>query len=475
MVAYSTSFAADTRWLVVVALRVSDVLAVIAAGVLAYWARHGTLSIPDLYLAAMLLAAFLTAIYMHFANLYSFTNLATFSLQFGTVTAMWGAVFVTLIALAYFTRVSDDYSRFWVVTWFTISLVIFGALRIALAYQVERWARRGEIDINVAVVGAGDFGRRLIKYLDSRSASGIRIVGVFDDRKTRVTDEIEGYPVRGDIDDLLEYIRDHRVDEIIVALPWRAGEQLHSLIGRLQTVAADVKLCPEEVSLEIPNLGYGEVAGLPMLKLSERPLSGWKLLAKALEDRFLAAFMLLALTPVLLLIAMAVRMTSPGPVFFRQKRYGFNNNEFTVLKFRTMRNDPESKNTEAGQVRQATRNDPRITRLGAFLRRTSLDELPQLLNVLRGEMSLVGPRPHAVAHNEEYSTVINEYLSRHRMKPGITGWAQVNGFRGETQTLDLMRQRVQFDLYYIENWSVLFDFRILLMTLFVGFINRNAY
>ena len=470
MAAYSTSFAADTRWLIVVALRLSDVLAVLLCGIVAYWARHGTVSIPDLYWAAMALAAFLAATYMHFANLYSFSNLVTFSLQFGTVTAAWGAVFVTLFALAYFAQVSDDYSRFWVVTWFTVSLVVFGLLRVALAYQVERWAKRGETDINIAVIGAGDFGRRLIRHLDSRENSGIRIVGIFDDRADATADPIDGHPVRGDIDDLLAYIRDHRVDEIVIAMPWRASEQLRGLVARLRTVAADVKLCPEEIALELPNLGYGEVAGIPMLKLSERPLSGWKLLAKAVEDRVLATVALLVLSPVMLLIALGIKLTSPGGVFFRQTRYGFNNNEFVVLKFRAMRNQQDN-----GHVEQARRNDPRVTRIGAFLRKTSLDELPQLLNVIRGEMSLVGPRPHAVAHNVEYASVINEYLSRHRMKPGITGWAQVNGFRGETQTLDLMRQRVQFDLYYIENWSVLFDFRILLMTLFVGFVHRNAY
>ena len=232
-----------------------------------------------------------------------------------------------------------------------------------------------------------------------------------------------------------------------------------------------MKLCPEEISLELPHLGYGEVAGIPMLKLSERPLSGWSVFAKGLEDRILGVCLLIAFSPLLIAIALAIKLNSRGPVLFRQKRYGFNNNEFWVLKFRTMRAAPASdKNVE-----QAKRGDPRITTVGRILRRTSLDELPQLVNVVRGEMSLVGPRPHAVAHNEEYATVINEYLSRHRVKPGITGWAQINGFRGETQTLDLMRQRVQHDLYYIENWSVLFDLRILVMTLFVGFVHRNAY
>ena len=474
MATYSKSFAPDTRRVIVLGLRIGDVAAVLVAGGIAYWLRHDTLNVPEDYWVAILLGAFLAAIYMHFANLYTYSNLASFSLQFGAVTAIWGGVFVTLIALAYFAHISDNYSRFWGVTWFTLTLILFGAGRVVLAYQVERWARRGELDINVAVVGAGDFGHRLVNYLDGRKTAGYRIVGVFDDRRTRVPDEVEGYPVRGTVDDLLAFVRSNRVDEIIVAVPWRAGGRLRSLIGRLQAVAADVMLCPEEILLEIPNLGYGDVAGIHMLKLSERPLSGWSRLAKGIEDRVLAILMLVAFSPVMLLIALAIRLTSPGPMLFRQVRYGFNNNEFVVLKFRTMR-FREGEAMDETAVEQATRDDPRVSRIGAFLRRTSLDELPQLINVIRGEMSLVGPRPHAVAHNEEYAAVINEYLSRHRVKPGITGWAQVNGFRGETKTLDLMRQRVQYDLYYIENWSVLFDLRILVMTLFVGFVHPNAY
>ena len=395
----------------------------------------------------------------------------TFSLQFGKVTAIWGAVFVTLIALAYFTQVSDSYSRFWVVTWFTITLILFGILRIGFAYQVERWARRGELDINIAIIGTGGPAEKLIRHLETTRNADTTIVGVFKEASGTAPAEIAGHSVRGDIDDLLVFMRSHRVDEIIVAVPWRAGREVREMTAKLQTIAVDVKLCPEEISLELPSLGYGEVAGIPMLKLSERPLSGWSVFAKGLEDRILATLLLIGFSPILLLIAAAIKLNSRGPVLFRQKRYGFNNNEFAVLKFRTMRDDP----APGADVAQATRADPRVTTIGKFLRRTSLDELPQLINVIRGEMSLVGPRPHAVEHNEEYASVINEYLSRHRVKPGITGWAQVNGFRGETQTVDLMRQRVQHDLYYIDHWSVLFDLRILIMTAFVGFVHRNAY
>src|SRR5262249_13558848 len=218
-----------------------------------------------------------------------------------------------------------------------------------------------------------------------------------------------------------------------------------------------------------PARGFEAVAGIPMLAVHERPIVGWSLLLKEIEDRLFAAVLLLVLLPVFALIALAIKLDSQGPVFFRQKRYGFNNNPITIFKFRQMVASPE----EAG-VPQARRNDPRVTRVGAFLRRTSLDELPQLINVLNGEMSLVGPRPHAVAHNEQYAKVIDDYLSRHRVKPGITGWAQVNGLRGETDTPEKMRLRVQHDLFYIDNWSFWFDLKILALTPFAA-INRNAY
>ncbi len=472
MVAIPTTFAADNQRLIVVGLRLGDIAAVIGAGLVAYWTRHGTLAIPDIYWSAMGLAMLLTAIYMHFANTYSYGNIAAFSLQFGKVTVLWGAVFVTLMVLAYFARISDSYSRVWVITWFTFTLIAFGVLRIAVAFQVERWIRRGELDINIAVVGSGEFAARLVRNIETGRGNGYRIVGIYSDSAAGGQAAIEGHPAGGTVDDLMRAMRTSRVDEIVLALPGHDTAQIRAITDRLRSVAANVKLCPEEISLELPNLGYGEVAGIPMLKLSERPLSGWRLFAKAIEDRTISALLLVAFAPVMLLVAAAIKLTSRGPVFFRQTRYGFNNNEFVVLKFRTMK---EGESPSDPAVAQAQRDDPRVTAVGRMLRRTSLDELPQLFNVLRGEMSLVGPRPHAVAHNVEYSAAINEYLSRHRVKPGITGWAQVNGFRGETRTLDLMRQRVQYDLYYIEHWSVLFDLRILLMTLFVGFVHRNAY
>jgi putative colanic acid biosynthesis UDP-glucose lipid carrier transferase len=232
----------------------------------------------------------------------------------------------------------------------------------------------------------------------------------------------------------------------------------------------NVRVCPDAALLTRPVRRLPPIAALPTLDLYERPMSGWNQVLKRIEDLVLAPILLLLTLPMSLAIAVLIRLDSPGPILFRQRRFGFNNNEFTVYKFRTMRHAPED-----AHVPQARRTDERVTRIGAFLRRTSLDELPQLLNVLRGEMSLVGPRPHAVAHNRHFAEIIDDYLGRHRVKPGITGWAQVNGLRGETRTEEQMRLRVQHDLHYIDNWSLWLDLKILLLTIFVGFVHENAY
>ncbi len=270
---------------------------------------------------------------------------------------------------------------------------------------------------------------------------------------------------------LLLFIRQNHVHEIMVALPWDREEQIADVLVQLREAPLDVSLAPEPLGFRLMERRVRHLGDLPMTVVQEPPLSGWNYIIKSLEDRILSALIILAISPILAIIALLIRLDSPGPAIFRQQRYGFNNNVFTVYKFRSMRNDLG----DAKGGAQATRGDARITRIGAFIRKTSLDELPQLFNVLKGDMSLVGPRPHAVAHNEEYAGKVDQYLSRHKVKPGITGWAQIHGLRGETDTDEKMEMRVQYDLYYIDNWSLWLDLKILVRTLFVGFVNQNAY
>ncbi|MGQ0662495.1 MAG: undecaprenyl-phosphate glucose phosphotransferase [Pseudomonadota bacterium] len=470
MLFQSRVVAADLQTLLLGALRIADAAAVVLAAVAAYWLRHDGLDLTNLYWIAIVVAVILTINYMQVAQLYIFPNLSRLALQLGQLAAAWLAVLLTLIALAYFTQTSIFFSRAFVLGWAAFAFAGFVIARLAVLLQIDRWHSTGLLSLKVAVIGAGELGQLLIRQLEAQGEGQYRIVGVFDDRKTRIPEAIEGHRVSGTVDDLVRFARAHPIDEIVVALPWRSSASIQEMMKKLKVVPVNVKLCPDYFGWTLPARGFQAFAGVPLLSILERPLSGWSLVLKTVEDRVLAAALLILFVPLFAAIALAIRLDSPGPVLFRQKRYGFNNGPITVFKFRTMHHDPKDDTV----VAQARRNDPRITRVGAFLRRTSLDELPQILNVLRGEMSLVGPRPHAVAHNEQYARIIDDYLSRHRVKPGITGWAQVNGLRGETDTPEKMRQRVQYDLYYIDNWSLFFDLKILCLTPFVV-VNRNAY
>jgi Undecaprenyl-phosphate glucose phosphotransferase len=319
---------------------------------------------------------------------------------------------------------------------------------------------------NIAVLGTGPAATALAERL-SMGPDEANVIGAFI---------VEGAPdgtkhVAGNGELLAALVKAGEVDEVILALPWSSGTALNRAIARFSATQVEVSIDPGISGMDYPLTGFGVIAGVPTLTVQRRPLSGWGAPLKRAEDLLLAFLLLGFLAPVLLVIAVLVKIDSRGPVIFRQERYGFNGNRIVVYKFRSMHHDP----APDPSVPQALRNDPRVTRFGAILRRTSLDELPQLLNVLRGEMSLVGPRPHANAHNEKYSQLIDGYLARHRMKPGITGWAQVNGWRGETETTEQMRRRLECDLYYIANWSLLFDLKILSMTLPVVLLGTNAY
>jgi Undecaprenyl-phosphate glucose phosphotransferase len=466
-----------TDWLapavVIGLLRLSDAAIVLLAGTIAYLTRfHDLEEFGTLELWGGVLAMLLTFNIFQLAGLYTFGQLTNLFTQSGRLLLAWAAVMLTLLALGFLTKVPlIDTSRLWVGLWFAYGFFGLFTARLLLKHQILRWQRGGRLTRNVVILGAGEHGQRLMEHLTRHGNQAERIIGLFDDRRTRVPDEIGGYPVLGDVDDMLDFARRNPIDQIIVALPWDAEGRLLGMMKKLRSLPVDVRLCPDMIGFHLPHRHVTHIAGVPMLNVFEKPLSGWNYIVKITEDRMLAAVILVVIAPLFALISLLIKLDSRGPVLFRQMRYGFNNEVIEVFKFRTMYID----HCEEHKVAQATRHDPRVTRIGRFLRRTSLDELPQLINVLKGTMSIVGPRPHAIAHNEQYSRLIDEYLARHRVKPGITGWAQVNGLRGETETLDKMEQRVRYDLYYIENWSLLFDLRIIMRTMFVGFSHPNAY
>jgi len=356
--------------------------------------------------------------------------------------------FMLLLTLAYVAKVSDVYSRGWLLLWYALSCASVVAARQAFPHA-HRWlVGRGVITHRVAIVADTASAHRLVTEM--RANPEVEIAGVFagDDTQSRES-----------VADLIRLGRKGLVDEIIVVLqPAALGEQTR-LVDALSVLPVDIRLYTDQIPKGIDLCEVHRAGNITLLGVARKPVREWGNLVKLIEDYVLASVALVLLAPLLAVIALAVKLDSPGPVFFRQRRHGYNHRVIRVFKFRTM-NVLE----DGDKVVQARKDDGRITRVGIFLRRTSLDELPQLLNVLSGEMSLVGPRPHALAHNDHYAEIIEGYAQRHRVKPGITGWAQVNGFRGLTDTPELMRQRMEYDLHYIESWSLWLDFEIMIRT-----------
>ena len=314
--------------------------------------------------------------------------------------------------------------------------------------------------------------RMLLAHIDKSRPRFITLRGVFAENQERLAMDANHRRVLGTIDDIPSYVRSNDVDDVVICLPWSADEQISAILNMLRELPVNVYLGADLIGFRLPvRSAPDHFEELPLVEIMGRPLSGWGSVQKTVLDYCLGIILTILLLPLMILIVFAIRLESEGPALFRQERYGFVNRTFNIYKFRTMKYT----GVVEDKIVQATREDPRVTRMGRVLRRLSLDELPQLFNVLNGTMSLVGPRPHAIQHNEEYARLIRGYFARHRVKPGMTGWAQVNGLRGETKTLDQMEARVQFDTYYVENWSLLLDLKILLMTAIICVAGRKAY
>ena len=392
------------------------------------------------------------------------------------VAAGWTLVFLLALATVFFAKTGENFSRVWLAGWYGAGLLALLAERLVLAVVVTRLTRKGRFDRRTAVVGGGPGAEAMIRALESQPDSGIRIVGLFDDRgDDRSPDVTAGYPKLGGVDELVEYARSTQLDLVIFTLPISAEARILQMLSKLWVLPIDIRLSAHSSKLRLRPRAYSYIGTVPLLDLFDRPIADWDLVLKAVFDRVVGSLLLLLLSPILLLTALAVKLDSRGPVFFRQKRYGFNNELIEVFKFRSMYVDQ----SDATAAKLVTRDDPRVTRVGRLIRRTSIDELPQLLNVVfKGDLSLVGPRPHALhakAENRLYDQVVDGYFARHKVKPGITGWAQINGWRGETDTSEKIQRRVEHDLYYIENWSVFFDLQILAATPLALLKSENAY
>ena len=388
----------------------------------------------------------------------------------------WTIVLLVALALVFFMRFEIVFSRVWFLAWYVSGLAALIGERIVLALIVRRMTASGRLDRRTVIVGGGPAGEAVLRELSQQKHTDLRICGVFDDRTDeRSPDVVAGYPRLGTVDDLVEFARHTRIDLVIFTLPITAEDRLLQMLRKLWVLPIDIRLAAHTNKLRFRPRSYSWIGNVPVLDVFDKPITDWNVVIKTVFDKAIGSLLLLLFSPLMLLIALAVKLDSRGPVFFRQLRHGFNNEEVWVLKFRSMYVDQ----LDHLAARQVTRGDPRVTRVGRFIRKTSLDELPQLFNVVfSGTLSLVGPRPHAVhAHAAErrYDEVVDGYFARHRVRPGITGWAQIHGWRGETDTPEKIQKRVECDLFYIENWSILLDLYILAMTPFALMKTENAY
>jgi len=452
----------------------SDFMIVALTGVVVYAAYGFDLLALDLrYISAVTLGSLLAVTTLYWFGAYETQKIFSKIPRVRAVLSGWVMASALLLFMAFGIKITNEYSRLWAGTWFLSTAGALVVSRVVLSGLVTHLAAKGRTAQRTVIVGAGAVGQRLLESLAREPDPQIRVLGVIDDMG-EANGPVAGHRVLGGTDDLVRMVRQNRVDQVLVALPWSNEPRLKVLLDKLSQLPVHVRLAPDLIGYAFPNRTVSLLSGLPMLHLFDRPISGWASFLKAAEDRVLAGLAVAFLSPILLLIAIAVKLDSPGPVLFRQDRRGFNNTVFRVYKFRTMYHHM----ADVSGARQTSRNDPRVTRVGQFLRSTSLDELPQLFNVITGDMSLVGPRPHALAScagGKLYEDVVAEYAARYRVKPGITGWAQVNGWRGETDTVDKISKRVEYDIAYIENWSIGLDLWILLRTALLVIHDPHAY
>jgi putative colanic acid biosynthesis UDP-glucose lipid carrier transferase len=399
---------------------------------------------------------------------YEFDQLATSAKTMRAIVSRWILVTLGLLAFGFALKISDNFSRVWLTAWSASVLTVIVVLRYAAGAFLRKMSRDGGVFARrVAIVGATSLGSKFAERVVA-SPVGVTVVGVYD-AGVQASGDASLANVKGDLNDLAHAARNGEIDDIVIAVPRAAPQDMTHLVRRLSILPVSIAICPNIHWLDHMGGAISDVGGVRVLSLYRRPLEGWGGVIKTIEDYVLGVLALIVFTPVMLAIALAIKLQGKGPVLFAQKRHGFNNAVFKVYKFRTM-----TVAEDGDVVIQVKPGDARITPLGAFLRRYSLDELPQLFNVIKGEMSMVGPRPHALAHNHQYARTIENYSGRHKVKPGITGWAQVNGFRGETSETERMADRVRFDLAYVDNWSLWFDVKILILTVKAVVFPKNA-
>lgn len=452
--------------------RIIDIAMVVAGAVIAAALHDGrSVWLDDLQRTMVLFDCVLVVVFFPAFGIYQSWRGKRLVGLMGRVAFAWLVVELAGILMSFSFHQSGQLSRLWLGYWALATLGLLAASKAGV-HAVLRQLRRGGYNHRaVALVGGAPATRRLIAQMRARPEAGFNPVCVYDESAPPGEAMLDDVAIERRFDTLVRLVRNRVIRELWLALPLSEEPQINRIVTVFRHDFVNIRFIPDVRAVSFFNQEVVELLGVPAINLAASPITDVRILPKFVFDRLFALNALVVLAPVMLLIALLIKVTSPGPVFFRQKRKGIDGNEFEIYKFRSMKVHQET----AGKVTQATRNDTRVTPVGRFLRRTSLDELPQFINVLKGEMSVVGPRPHALAHDDIYKDLVKGYMFRYRIKPGITGWAQINGFRGETDQIEKMMGRVKLDLYYMQNWSFWLDIKIVALTLWKGFTGSNAY
>lgn len=458
-------------------VRIAEFLIVAAAGFAVHYihvVRFEGYQAP--YMAAIPLIAACCVLALQCAGFYRISAFRNFPRDGLRLIAGITLVYGVALAAVFFLKLDAVFSRIFVLAWYGTSLVALSIERGLLKLIVNNLFATGRLARRTVLVGGGSAAGSLLRQLSEQLQADLQIIGIFDDR----TDErsppvVAGFPKLGTVDDLIQFCRRTRVDLIIFTLPISAEQRILQMLRKLWILPIDIRLAAHMSKLHFRPHSYSYIGSIPLIDVFEKPIADWDIIVKSCFDKIIGSLCLIALAPVMAIVAVAIKLDSKGPILFRQKRYGFNNEIIEVFKFRSMYVD----RLDHGAAKLVTKGDPRVTRVGRFIRKTSIDELPQLFNVVfKGNLSLVGPRPHALqakAAERQYDEVVDGYFARHRVNPGITGWAQIHGWRGETDTPEKIQGRVECDLYYIENWSLLLDIYVLLATPFALLKTKDVY
>ncbi|MCP5000331.1 MAG: undecaprenyl-phosphate glucose phosphotransferase [Hyphomicrobiales bacterium] len=416
------------------------------------------------YLLSCIAGALFAGLLFQISDAYQLQSLRSVLRTLPKLFICWTITFAIMAVAAFFMKVGEEFSRVWFGSWYFAGICFLLVGRNFIAFAIRRWTRDGTMERRAVIVGGGKSAEQLIRALEHQPDNDVRICGIFDDRGDRRSPAIvAGYPKLGNVSELVEFARLARIDMLILSLPLTAEKRVMELLKKLWVLPVDIRLAAHSSELRFRPRAYSNIGAVQMLDIFDRPINDWDSVAKRIFDIVFSLLGIIVFSPVMLITALAVKATSKGPVIFTQQRHGFNNEVINVYKFRSMYADK----TDLSARNAVSKNDPRVTPVGRFIRRTSIDELPQFFNALRGDLSLVGPRPHAIqaqTHDRMFAEVVDGYFARHRVKPGVTGWAQINGWRGEIDDDEKIKQRTAYDLYYIENWSLLFDLKILLLT-----------